>query len=324
VSTRPDISVVAPARDSERCLPDLLGALESQTLPTERFEVIIVDDGSRDRTAELVADWASRDQGRRCLVRGFGGGPAQARNLGIRVARGEWVAFTDSDTIPDPDWLEAGLDAVQRLGVDALEGAIYSGTEDAIGPYTGKVVNLQGGIFMTANMIFLRRLLIEVGGFDERFEMPSAEDRELSLRILAAGHQIPFAPDVRVRHPVVPRSPVDLLRQTRRFSYFGLVWAKHPEMSKAERDVIRVLNHVDIDILLTWLGLASLRRTTGFGRLALSLFVANGLRRAAGSGGVFRGPPEEAAARAAIAMTLPVVKAIRCLQGAVRYRTFYW
>jgi len=321
---QPDVSVVVPARDSEKYLTDLLHALESQTLAADRFEVIIVDDGSTDGTAEIVADWASRDSRRRCLVRGKGAGPAYARNLGVRAARGEWVAFTDSDTVPDPDWLEAGLGALQRLGVEALEGAIYNDGEDATGFYTGTAMNLQGGIFMTANMIFLRRLVLEVGGFDERFEVPSAEDRELSMRVLAAGREIPFVPDVRVRHPLVLQSPAGLLRQTRRFSYFGLVWAKHPEMSKADRDVIRVLNHVDIDILLTWLGLVGLRRTTGFGRLALSLFVANGLRRAAGSGEIFRSPIEEAPARALMVMTLPILKAIRCLQGAIRYRTLFW
>ena len=70
--------------------------------------------------------------------------------------------------------------------------------------------------------------------------------------------------------------------------------------------------------------MAGLRKTTGLGRLALSLFVANGLRRAAGSGRILEGPIEEAPARAAVAMLLPVVKAMRCLQGAVRYRTLYW
>jgi glycosyltransferase involved in cell wall biosynthesis len=319
---QPDVSVVVPARDSEKYLPDLLHALESQTLAADRFEVIIVDDGSADRTAAIVADWASRDSRRRFLVRGKGAGPAHARNLGVRAARGEWVAFTDSDTVPDPDWLEAGLGALQSLGVEALEGAIYNDGE-ATGFYTG-VMNLRGGIFMTANMIFLRRLVLEVGGFDERFEVPSAEDRELSMRVLAAGREIPFVPDVRVRHPLVPQSPAGLLRQTRKFSYFGLVWAKHPEMSRADRDVIRVLNHVDIDILLTWLGLVGLRRTTGFGRLALGLFVANGLRRASGSGEIFRSPIEEAPARALMVMTLPILKAIRCLQGAIRYRTLFW
>src|SRR5436309_2359497 len=118
---QPDISVVAPARNSEKFLPALCRALESQTLHPERFEVVIVDDGSTDRTSTIFTAWASGDSRRRRLLSANGNGPAHARNLGIRAARGEWIAFTDSDTIPDPDWLEAGLAAVQRLGVNAVE-----------------------------------------------------------------------------------------------------------------------------------------------------------------------------------------------------------
>src|SRR6516165_2497938 len=136
MTTQPDVSVVAPARNSEKYFPDLFRALEGQTLDPERFEVIIVDDGSTDRTAELGAEWASRDTGRRRLLRAQGGGPGHARNVGVRAARGEWIAFTDSDTTPDPDWLEAGLAAVQRLGVEAVEGAIYVDPEERVGPYS--------------------------------------------------------------------------------------------------------------------------------------------------------------------------------------------
>jgi glycosyltransferase involved in cell wall biosynthesis len=323
VTVPPDVSVVAPAWNCEEYLPDLLHALESQTVPLDSFEVIIVDDGSTDRSREIVAAWAARDPEKRSLVPGEGKGPAHARNLGLHAARGEWVAFTDGDTIPDLDWLERGLDAVQRLSVHALEGAIYAGP-DTLDPYAHKAFNVDGGMYMTGNMFVLRRLLLDVGGFDERFEVPSVEDRELAMRILAGGNAIPFVPEVRVRHRVFPQRPADVLRQTKRLSYIGLVWAKHPDMPDEDRAVFRVMNHVDIDILLTWLGLAGLGKTKGIGRLVLGLFVANGLRRAAGSGRVLDGPPREAPVRALIAMVLPVAKAVRCLQGSVRYRTFYW
>ena len=318
-----DVSVVAPAWNCEQYLPDLLHALESQTLPGDRFEVIIVDDGSTDQSREIVAAWTALDPDRRQLVQGKGRGPAHARNLGLRAARGEWVAFTDGDTIPDPDWLETGLRAVERLGVHALEGAIYAGPH-TLGPYAHKAFNVDGGMYMTGNMFVLRRLLLDLGGFDEGFEVPSVEDRELAMRILAGGNAIPFVPEVRVRHRVFAQRPADILRQTRRLSYIGLVWAKHPDMPAEDRAVFRVMNHVDIDILLTWVGLAGLLKTRGIGRVALGMYVANGLRRAAGSGRVLDGPPREAPVRALIAMVLPVAKAARCLQGAVRYRTFYW
>ena len=222
---QPEVSVVAAAHNSEKYLLDFLQALQSQTLAADRFEVTVVDDASTDRTSEILAEWASHDPRRHNMIRANGKGPAHARNLGVRAARGEWVALTDSDTIPDSDWLEAGLEAVHELGVDAMEGAIYPVSDDATGRRVHNAFNVEGGLYMTGNMIVLRRLLLEIGGFDERFDIPCVEDRELAMRILGAGHKIPFVPGVRVRHRVLPQGPIDLLRLSRRYTYIGLVWA---------------------------------------------------------------------------------------------------
>ena len=99
---------------------------------------------------------------------------------------------------------------------------------EAIGPHTHQIVNRGGGLYMTANMIYRRDLLEDLGGFDERFR-EFLEDSDLAFRVMDAGHEIPFAPEVRVRHHV--RSPGfgAILRSTRHQRWISLFAAKHPD-----------------------------------------------------------------------------------------------
>jgi glycosyltransferase involved in cell wall biosynthesis len=322
---QPDVSVVTPARDAEAYLPELLQALESQTLPADRFEVIIVDDGSTDRTSEIVAEWASRDSDRWHLLWSNGEGPAHARNIGSRAARGEWIAFTDSDTMPDPHWLEAGLDAARRLGVDALEGAVEPWPPEAVGSYTHQIDTDGGGRYMTANMLYRRELLERVGGFDERFEQPFLEDSDLAFRVLTAGYEIPFVSEVRVRHRVLSRSTLDTLRSARKVRWFALFAAKHPDLYKTRlRPVVRPLSSLDVDVLLGLGAVAAIPRAKGLARLVLAVVAANAIRRGVASGQVLGGPADERAARAALAFALPVARAFWWLEGCIRFGKAVW
>jgi glycosyltransferase involved in cell wall biosynthesis len=321
---QPDISVVIPAHDAEAYLSELLQALESQTLPAGRFEAIVVDDGSTDRTSEIVTAWASRESGRR-LITSHGQGPAHARNIGIRAARGEWIAFTDSDTIPDPHWLETGLEAVRRLGAHALEGGVEPWPAEAVGSYTHQIDTDRGGRYMTANMLYRRELLESIGGFDERFEQPFLEDSDLAFRVLEAGYEIPFAPEVRVRHRVLSRSTLDTFRSARKTRWFALFAAKHPNLYRTRlRPIVRPLSSVDIDVLLGLGAAAALPRARGLSRLVLLGVAANGLRRGAGSGNVLGSPADGRAARAALAFGLPAARAFWWLEGCVRFGKAVW
>lgn len=94
----PEFSVVIPARNEAVYLPLTLRALERQTHPP--CEVIVVDNGSRDATPEIALAWGAS------VIHCHERGVARARQAGLEAARGDWVASTDADSLPAPQWLE--------------------------------------------------------------------------------------------------------------------------------------------------------------------------------------------------------------------------
>ncbi len=128
----PLLSVVVPVRNGAPYLRDLFAALDAQTLAPERYEVVVVDNNSDDATPALLRAWESQARNRRVL-QAAGTGPAHARNVGAAAARGEWIAFTDADTEPEPEWLETLARVAQANGAVALEGAVVAWPAEAVG-----------------------------------------------------------------------------------------------------------------------------------------------------------------------------------------------
>lgn len=202
----PLVSVVVPTCGRPALLARCVDALKRQTLPRCRFELIIVD------------DTASR------------AGPAAARNRGWRQATAPVVAFTDDDTEPDPDWLRAGLAAMDE-GADAVTGRIRMplppGTPT---DYERDAAGLERAEFVTANCFVRREVLERLGGFDERFRLPWREDSDLHFRLLESGARLASAPDAVVVHPVRPAGFGVSLRQQRKIMFDALLYKKHPRL----------------------------------------------------------------------------------------------
>lgn len=205
----PEISVVVPTyRRSER-LPRLVAALEAQTLDPARFEVLIVDNGSGDETSALLADLAAHSPLRlRPLVIDDNRGPARARNLGWRSTEAPFVAYTDDDCVPVPEWLERGL---FQLEADERVGVVQGRTEkpDVPGyPWTDWTVYREilwpSPYFEGCNLFFRREALEATGGFDESIPF-GGEDTAAGWGVLAAGWQRVFEQDAVVRHDLVER-----------------------------------------------------------------------------------------------------------------------
>ncbi|MBN1441355.1 MAG: glycosyltransferase family 2 protein, partial [Planctomycetes bacterium] len=112
----PFISVIVPARNASATLPGCLLALRAQSYPRDRFEVIVVDDGSTDNTAAVAAKFWAR------VISIPPSGPAVARNRGVKESKGEILLFTDADCAPTPGWISRLVSAFDEPEVMAARG----------------------------------------------------------------------------------------------------------------------------------------------------------------------------------------------------------
>jgi O-antigen biosynthesis protein len=197
----PRISVVVCSYNGETTIGRCLEALERLDYPD--YEVIVVDDGSTDRTSEIASRFDFR------LIRTDNRGLSCARNTGIEAATGEIVAFTDDDAWPDPDWLRHLAHAFAS-GDHAGIGGPNLAPDDA-GLVENAVAHAPGGpvhVLVTdeiaehipgCNMAFRRDALEAVGGFDPQFKV-AGDDVDVCWRLQEEGRTIGFAPGAVVLH----------------------------------------------------------------------------------------------------------------------------
>ncbi len=226
------VSVVVPTCGRVEMLERCLEALEVQDIPREVYEVLVVDDsadGSAMSVVESFAGEATMDV--RCVRAGPLTGPAHARNVGWRAARGGIIAFTDDDCVPTCRWLRAGLAAmVTAGGVDGVRGRILVPLPADPTDYERDAAGLERAEFATANCFYTRRALAEVGGFDERFTSAWREDSDLFLALMEKGRRFGFARDALVVHPVRPAEWGVSIGQQRKSMFNALLYKKHPSL----------------------------------------------------------------------------------------------
>jgi len=226
------LSIVVPTYRRPELLARCLAALVHQDLDPAAFEVVIADDAAGESTRATVEGVAlfARPVVRYVPVTGSHG-PAAARNAGWRAARGEVIAFTDDDTVPDPDWAAAGLGAFER---DPALAAATGRTEVPIPPRPTDYERNESGLataeFVTANCFVRRAALEAVGGFDERFRAAWREDSDLHFALLERGLKIVKVPSAVVVHPVRPAPWGVSVRMQRKSQYDALLFKKHPEL----------------------------------------------------------------------------------------------
>lgn len=244
-----EISVVIPTRNRSEDLRACLRALAEQDFPREKYEVIVCDDGSDEDISVVVDEFRQAGFEARYLRRERKG-PAAARNLGIRNARGSVVAMTDSDTLPDQSWLRKLHQALaDNPDAVAVEGRVYAANEGEFDPLGEGPVNKSGGVYLTCNCAYRRAALVEIGGFDEAFPYPAYEDTELAARAQQIG-RIVWEPEAVVIHPQRPLTLRAVMKKLRHWEYvllmghrYGyLAWkqypAKHPGLRVALLSVI--------------------------------------------------------------------------------------
>jgi glycosyltransferase involved in cell wall biosynthesis len=225
-----DASVIIPARDAEATLPRTLEALAGQALDGS-YEVIVVDDGSTDATAEL----ARRAPGAVRLLQQPALGPAAARNLGVRASRGRALAFCDADVYPVAGWLAAGLGALEHA--DLVQGHVVPDQDMPVGPFDRSLwITFDVGLWETANLFARRELFERVGGFEEWIRpgrgKALAEDVWFGYRALRAGARSAFCAEALAYHAVFPRGPAAYVAERARLRYFPAMAGKMPELRR--------------------------------------------------------------------------------------------
>ena len=205
----PSFSVILPVKNEQKVVGRLLETLSSLHYPTDKIEIVIVEDGSDDDTFEVCRQFANQRRNTKVFQRSFSDGKPSALNYGLKHCTGEIVAFFDADTIPDEDALlkvakyfaDPNVGAVQgrTLSINPKQNMLtqFISYEEAVwceAYLRGKdVLNLF--VHLKGSCQFIRRDVLEkLEGFDEVF---LSDDMEISARLTETGHKIRYAPDVR-------------------------------------------------------------------------------------------------------------------------------
>ncbi|MCG6154848.1 glycosyltransferase [Rubinisphaera margarita] len=222
-----DVTLVIPGRNCEstlrRCLDSVIPLLQQGELR----EIIFVNDGSTDDTAEIAAEYPIT------VLKGEGRGPGHARNLGWRAASSELIWFIDSDCVAEPDALQKLRPHLQNADVAGVGGSYANLFPDSLLATLiheeivtrHRRMSEDVNFLATFNVLYRRQILQETGGFDETLKL--AQDAELAYRICRAGYRLKFEIRSRVGHHH-PRRLRGYLRTQRRQGYYRvMLYRKH-------------------------------------------------------------------------------------------------
>jgi glycosyltransferase involved in cell wall biosynthesis len=225
--------VIVPTHRRSKLLARCLAALLDQDFDSTSYEIIVADNAGDITTQKLVESWPTHGRAPlRYLQANHRPGPAAARNAGWKAARGEFIAFTDDDCIPDRGWLRAGVTTLEQ-GADAASGRILVPLPAEPTDYERNEAGLEKAEFATANCFCRRQALAAVGGFDEQFTAAWREDSDLHFALLEHGRRIARVPEALVTHPVRPASWGVSLGQQRKSQFNALLYKKHPKLYRA-------------------------------------------------------------------------------------------
>lgn len=226
-SHRPFLTVIIPHFNQPAALRDCLASLTLQSFNSSQFEVIVVDNGSREPIDHICAQFPNVR-----LLHESTAGPGPARNTGIKAARADILAFIDADCLADSEWIAAGLRALSDqnstgvLGGDVRIGFVCPNRATAIEAYESvfafrqKMYIERHGYSGTGNLMVRRTIMEKIGGFAG---IGIAEDADWGHRASAAGVPAQFADDMIVFHPA-----------RRSFSELAAKWDRHIDHGFAE------------------------------------------------------------------------------------------
>jgi glycosyltransferase involved in cell wall biosynthesis len=203
ISRYPFVSIIVPALNEEQMIRDCLLSLVHLEYPKERREILVVDNGSTDRTAEIVSSFPVQYLYEKRI------GPPAARNRGIGASKGELIAFTDADCIASRAWLSELVKAFEAKDVGAVAGEVVAyPTKTPAEWYAAKVRHLSPQKYLArpllpfaafANLAFRREVFDRIGPLDE--DIPWGESTDYCTRFFReSGLQLQFAPKALIFH----------------------------------------------------------------------------------------------------------------------------
>lgn len=228
-----DIAVVVPTYRRPAGLRRLLGALARQTLPADRWELLVVDDQSKEPEVEAVLSELGDcvPATARALRTPANGGPAVARNVGWRATRAPIVAFLDDDVVPEPAWLAGGLAAFTDPDVGVVQGftTLPQGVDQfALAAWSlWRRVEGPGPFFEACNIFYRRAALERTSGFDEELAW-WGEDTTLGWQVVERGWGRAFAEEAAATHDVERRGLGWFVRNGWREHHVVALGARHP------------------------------------------------------------------------------------------------
>lgn len=221
-SDLPFVSVVVPVYNDPEGIRATLDSLAEQSAPTERHEIIVVDNGSTDETRTVVREYCRRESDIELLVEDDVQGSYAARNRGIEAAVGSVVAFVDADMVVGSTWIE---DVARRMAETdaaylACDVRLFTPEEEGLVAKYNRLNDLHVERFVeelsfapTCCLVVRRALLEELDGFDPRLQ--SGGDFEFGNRVATAGRRLHYCPELVMYHPT-RTSLGALLRKARR------------------------------------------------------------------------------------------------------------
>lgn len=318
------VAVIVPVRDRRALLRQLLDALAAQTFTD--FEVVVVDDHSTDGTPDEAR--ADADAGRDVrLVTNRGRGAYAGRRTGVSATDAPVLAFTDSDCVPDPLWLEVAVAAIDK-GADLVNGRTEPVRPAA--PLERTMASGEELLYPTCNVLYRRDAYEAAGGFDDtaadRFGFaPASEERAmgfgedtlLAWRVRRAGGVAVYAPEAVVRHDVLPRDLRDSWRRTAMLRAFPALFREVPELRGGRLARHGVVLNAPGRLPLYAAAAALLARSPRAASLGLAWWVVSHANRLRGVPGSRR----ERVAALPAQLALDALAATALVRGSVRHRS---
>jgi len=220
----PKVSVIVPVYNNEDKIGLLIESLMDQDYPKDRYEIRVVDNGSNDKSKEIIQRYPVVFLEENEIQSSYA-----ARNKGLRYARGDILAFIDSDCIADAQWLKEGVNALTKADLAGGKVEFFFSDQKTTAEIFDSIMNMQNhvmvkeqGASVTANLFVKANIFKKLGIFAP---VKSGEDFQWTYAATQHGYKINFADKAIVRHPT--RKLYELLRKSLRVgSGYPNLWGK--------------------------------------------------------------------------------------------------